>query len=33
MAQAGVNDPSRLDEALGVGADKVREWLLGTAVE
>ena len=33
MAQAGVNDPSRLDEALGVGANKVREWLLGTAVE
>jgi alanyl-tRNA synthetase len=33
MAQAGVNDPSRLDEALGVGAEKVREWLVGTAVE
>ena len=33
MAQAGVNDPSRLDEALGVGLDKVREWLVGTAVE
>ncbi|MEX2466996.1 MAG: alanine--tRNA ligase [Gemmatimonadota bacterium] len=33
MAQAGVNDASKLDEALRIGADKVREWLLGTAVE
>ena len=33
LAQAGVNDPTRLDEALGLGADKVRELLLGTTVE
>jgi alanyl-tRNA synthetase len=33
LAQAGVGDPARLDEALALGADKVRERLLGSAVE
>jgi len=33
MAQAGVGDPSKIDEALGAGADRVRERLLGTVVE
>jgi alanyl-tRNA synthetase len=33
LAQAGVGDPERLDEALALGAEKVRERLLGSAVE
>ncbi|MDZ7779298.1 MAG: alanine--tRNA ligase [Gemmatimonadota bacterium] len=33
MAQGGVNDPSRVDEALRTGGEKVQEWLLGTTVE
>jgi alanyl-tRNA synthetase len=33
LAQAGVGDPSRLDEALSAGAETVREKLLGSAVE
>jgi alanyl-tRNA synthetase len=33
LAQAGVGDPSRLDEALSLGAEAVRKKLLGSAVE
>ena len=33
MAQAGVGDSSRIDEALASGAEAVREKLLGSAVE
>jgi alanyl-tRNA synthetase len=29
MAQAGIEDPTRVDEALAAGADKVRELVAG----
>jgi alanyl-tRNA synthetase len=32
LAQGGVTDASKLDQALERGAEKVREWLLGSAV-
>jgi len=33
MAQAGVSDASRLEEALSIGVARVREWLLGTPAQ